>query len=109
MGLMRASSPIDRRLGAVPLMLEAVYSWTARPLGSVTAKYRGNVLFRERCILTRLTQDLNQLLFAQDESDARVLVQEALDLRKRLFDWYESLPSDLSYDTRLPAPLHEMQ
>lgn len=109
MGLMRASSPIDRRLGMVPFMPDTLFLWVARPFGFAKAKYRGNVLFRERCMLTRLTHDLNQLLFNKDEDDVHSLVPAALLLRERLHDWYESLTSDLKYDRRLPAFLYEIQ
>lgn len=109
MGLMKASSSIDRRLAMVPFMPDRLFSWTARPFGFASARYRGNVLFRERCMLTRLTHDLNQLFFAGDGDDMPSLVQAALSLRERLHDWYESLTSDLKYDRRLPAFLHEIQ
>ncbi|RMZ00166.1 hypothetical protein D0862_06825 [Hortaea werneckii] len=108
MGLMKASSSIDRRLAMVPFMPDRLFSWTARPFGFASARYRGNVLFRERCMLTRLTHDLNQLFFAGDGDDMPSLVQAALSLRERLHDWYESLTSDLKYDRRLPAFLHEI-
>ncbi|KAI7547938.1 hypothetical protein KC331_g4713 [Hortaea werneckii] len=80
----------------------------ARPFGFASARYRGNVLFRERCMLTRLTHDLNQLLFTDDGGGMRSLVPAALSLRERLYDWYEGLTSDLKYDMRLPAFLHEI-
>ncbi|KAI7214483.1 hypothetical protein KC333_g5995 [Hortaea werneckii] len=108
MGLMRASRPIDRRLGMVPFMPDKLFVWEARPFGLASARYRGNVLFRERCMLTRLTHDLNQLLFAEGEDNMDSLVQAALGLRERLYDWYEGLSSDLKYDMRLPAFLHEI-
>ncbi|KAI7547684.1 hypothetical protein KC331_g4867 [Hortaea werneckii] len=107
-GLMRASRPIDRRLGMVPFMPDKLFTWEARPFGFASARYRSNLLFRERCMLTRLTHDLNQLLFAKDEDDMGRLVQAALNLRERLHDWYEGLSSDLKYDMRLPAFLHEI-
>lgn len=109
MGLMKASSSIDRRLAIVPFMPDRLFSWTARPFGFASARYRGNVLFRERCMLTRLTHDLNQLLFTDDGGGMRSLVPAALSLRERLYDWYEGLTSDLKYDMRLPAFLHEIQ
>lgn len=109
MGLMRASSPIDRRLGMVPFMPDSLFIWSARPFGFASARYRGNVLFRERCMLTRLTHDINQLLFTEGRDDMCSLIQAALNLRERLYDWYEGLTADLKYDTRLPGFLHEMQ
>lgn len=111
MGLMRASSPIDQRLGTVPFMPDTFFLWSAGPFGFAKARYRGNVLFRERCMLTRLTHDLNQLLFTEDRNrnDVHSLVSAALSLRERLHDWYESLTSDLKYDRRLPPFLHEIQ
>ncbi|RMZ02651.1 hypothetical protein D0862_05959, partial [Hortaea werneckii] len=108
MGLMRASSPIDRRLGMVPFMPDSLFIWSARPFGFASARYRGNVLFRERCMLTRLTHDINQLLFTEGRDDMCSLIQAALNLRERLYDWYEGLTADLKYDTRLPGFLHEM-
>ncbi|KAI7466199.1 hypothetical protein KC351_g14629 [Hortaea werneckii] len=108
MGLMRASSPIDRRLGMVPFMPDTLFLWAARPFGFAKARYRGNVLFRERCMLTRLTHDLNQLLFTEDGDGMYSLVPAAVSLRERLYDWYEGLSSDLKYDMRLPAFLHEI-
>ncbi|RMY61109.1 hypothetical protein D0864_12986 [Hortaea werneckii] len=108
MGLMRTSSPINRRLGMVPFMPDTLSLWAARPFGFAKARYRGNVLFRERCMLTRLTHDLNQLLFTQDGEGMYSLDPAALSLRERLYDWYESLTSDLKYDRRLPAFLHKI-
>ncbi|KAI7091361.1 hypothetical protein KC356_g702 [Hortaea werneckii] len=108
MGLMKASRPIDRRLGLVPFMPDRLYTWDARPFGIGSARYRGNVLFRERCMLTRLTHDLNQLLFAEGEDDTYSLVHAAINLRKRLYDWYDGLPPDFRYDVRLPPFLHEI-
>ncbi|KAI7401071.1 hypothetical protein KC336_g14749 [Hortaea werneckii] len=108
MGLMKASRPIDRRLGMVPFMPDRLFTWEARPFGIASARYRGNVLFRERCMLTRLTHDLNQLLFAEGEDDTYSLVHAALNPRERLYDWYEGLPPDFKYDVRLPPFLHEI-
>ncbi|RMY00734.1 hypothetical protein D0867_11637 [Hortaea werneckii] len=42
------------------------------------------------------------------EEDMDSLVQAALNLREKLYDWYEGLSSDLKYDLRLPAFLHEI-
>jgi len=109
LGLMRPSSPIEG-LGIVPYLPDTLFSWDARPLNGSTARYRGNTLFRERCVLTRLTAEVNHFLFSDGEVGAlQDYVQAAQSLSSRVINWYESLPLDLQYDKRLPGPIYELQ
>ncbi|RMZ00802.1 hypothetical protein D0860_07856 [Hortaea werneckii] len=77
----------------------------ARPFGFAKARYRGNVLFRERCMLTRLTHDLNQLLFTQDGEGMYSLVPAALSLRERLYDCCEYLCVRMTLASNIGARL----
>lgn len=109
LGLMRPSCPIEG-LGMVLYLPDTMFTWNARPLSGTTARYRGNTLFRERCVITRLTAEVNHVLF----SDRRVeslhdFVQAAQSLSSRATNWYENLPLDLQHDKRLPGPIYELQ
>ncbi|KAF2767472.1 hypothetical protein EJ03DRAFT_149372 [Teratosphaeria nubilosa] len=106
--LLRVNSSIDSRLSFVPMLPDTNSFWTGRPLNRLSTQYRGNALFRERCILTRLISDVNDLLFSNESVQTANLEEDAKLLEGRLTAWYQNLPSDLRYSKDLPAPIFDL-
>ncbi|KAH9828416.1 GAL4-like Zn(II)2Cys6 (or C6 zinc) binuclear cluster DNA-binding domain [Teratosphaeria destructans] len=106
--LLKVNSPIDSRLSFVPMLPDTNSFWTGRPLNHLSTQYRGNALFRERCILTRLISDVNDLLFSKESVQTASFEEDARQLEGRLTAWYQNLPSDIQYNKDLPAPIFDL-
>lgn len=111
LGLMRPSAEIDSRLAHLPNLPDISYTWHAMANAQVSTQYRGNVLFRERCVINRLTVELSELLFSHKNltmSKAR-MHSAASGISARLQTWIDLLPHDLVYSKSLAAPMFELQ
>jgi len=108
---MRDSAPIDPRLGYVPPLLEhTAPEWCRRVQGAGSSFSLANTLFRERCVFTRLTSQLNSLLFAQAPIMERVEFLQAAELMKsKVLNWYSLLHFGLNWESDLALPIFDMQ
>jgi len=108
---MRDSAPIDPRLGYVPPLLEdTAPEWCHRAQRSGLSFSLANTLFRERCVFTRLTSQLNSLLFGQAPVMERAKFLQAAELMKsKLLNWYSLLPFGLDWESDLALPIFDMQ
>ena len=108
---MRTSAEIDSRLAHLPNLPDRKYTWHAMPYAQISTQYRGNVLFRERCVINRLTVELSELLFShKTPAMSKVRLHGAAsDISARLQTWIDLLPHDLIYSKGLPGPMFELQ
>lgn len=101
---------MNGQLQIPPNFTNSNHAWDGRPFSGKSSSFRWNALFRERCTLTRLCADLNELLFSSRlPRNGQAFSQAVKRLVEKLSTWYEFLPLELTYKKGLPAPLYELQ
>lgn len=92
------------------LLMDKTERWQGYPPVDTPMDYRPNLLFLERCKLTRFLWDAVKILVW----DAKRLKGSHLDLEvvdrlaQRMGTWYENLPPDLKFTIKMPPNLYDL-